>query len=86
MALNIKDPETSRLARELAATTGETITEAARRAFEERLARLHAERTRDTEAKLREVRKIQEHFASLPIGDDRTPDEIIGYDEHGLPT
>lgn len=42
MALNIKDTETDRLARELAAATGESITVAARRALEERLQRVRA--------------------------------------------
>ena len=45
MALNIKDPEADRLARALAAATGESITVAARAAFAERLARVQA---RDT--------------------------------------
>ena len=42
MALNIKDPDTDRLARELAALTGESITTAARRALEERLERVQS--------------------------------------------
>ena len=42
MALNIEDPETDRLARELAQATGESITEAAKTAIEERLARVRA--------------------------------------------
>ena len=37
MALNIKSAETDRLARELAALTGESITEAVTRALEQRL-------------------------------------------------
>ena len=40
MALNIKDPETERLATELAALTGETKTRAVRVALEERTQRL----------------------------------------------
>ncbi len=40
MALSIKDLETERLARTLAALTGETITVATRRALEERLRRI----------------------------------------------
>lgn len=39
MALNIKDPEADRLARALAAQTGETITEAVIKALRERLKR-----------------------------------------------
>jgi hypothetical protein len=30
------------------------------------------------------IRAIQEAVAQLPVLDDRPPDEIIGYDEHGL--
>ena len=40
MALNIKNPEVERLASELAALTGESKTEAVRRALEERKARV----------------------------------------------
>jgi antitoxin VapB len=40
MSLNIKDPETHRLARELAVRTGESMTEAVRRALRERLDRV----------------------------------------------
>jgi antitoxin VapB len=39
MALSLKDPETDRLARALAALTGETLTEAIRKALAERLER-----------------------------------------------
>ena len=43
MALNIRNPETDRLAREVASITGETKTEAVTRALEDRLARLRRE-------------------------------------------
>lgn len=42
MALNIEDPETGRLARELSAATGESITVAAGVALAERLGRVRA--------------------------------------------
>ncbi len=32
------------------------------------------------------IMNIAHHCASLPVDDDRTADEILGYDEHGLPT
>ena len=83
MALSIKHPEADRLARELARTTGETITEAVLKAIRERLVR---ETGRDPDAVLAEIRRIQEEVAQLPVFDDRTADEIIGYDDHGLPT
>ena len=83
MALSIKDPETDRLARALADATGESITEAIRRALEERLAR---ETARHTHYPLETaVRRVQERLGSLPVLDRRDPDELLGYDEHGVP-
>jgi antitoxin VapB len=32
-----------------------------------------------------EVRRIQERVARLPMLDPRPADQILGYDEHGLP-
>jgi antitoxin VapB len=32
-----------------------------------------------------ELDEIAQHCARLPALDPRTPDEILGYDEHGLP-
>jgi antitoxin VapB len=83
MPLSIKDPDTERLARDLARRTGETITVATRRALEERLRRIGSanEKTR----LLDDLAEIRLRCAALPIIDDRQPDEIIGYDEHGLP-
>lgn len=83
MALSIKDPETDRLARALADTTGESLTEAIRRALEERLARETQQRTKYR--LVTAVKRVQERLASLPVLDDRDADAIIGYDEHGLP-
>jgi antitoxin VapB len=82
MALNIKDPETDRLARELAAATGESITVAARRAIEERLQRVRARA--DAERRL-DLIDLIERARSRPDLDTRSAEEIIGYDEYGLP-
>jgi antitoxin VapB len=83
MALNIKSAETDRLVRELAALTGESITEAVTRAVELRLQ--HERQAHDTsrERLHRQLRAIQAEFAQAPILDDRTPDELLGYNEHG---
>lgn len=83
MALSIKDPETERLARTLAARTGETITIATRRALEERLKKMgsHAKKA----ALLEDMEAMQRRLSTLPVLDDRSPDEIIGYDENGVP-
>lgn len=83
MALNIKDPETDRLARELADVTGESITVAARRAIEERLARVRARASEvPTRAQLLELVRRGRERTML---DERGADEIVGYDEVGLP-
>ncbi len=83
MAISLKDPEADRLAREVAARTGETLTAAVIVALRERLARLKGQRRRRL---LRdELRDIARRCAALPTLDDRTADEILGYDEQGLP-
>ncbi|CDZ26788.1 Rv0623 family protein transcription factor [Neorhizobium galegae bv. officinalis] len=83
MALSIKDPDTEKLARELAARTGETITLATRRALEERLKRMGSEAAKA--ALLEDMEAMQRRLSALPVLDDRSPDEIIGYDENGVP-
>ncbi len=83
MALSIKNHEADRLARELARTTGESLTEAVLTAIRERLVR---ETGWNPDAVRAEIARIQAELAQAPLLDDRTPDEIIGYDEHGLPT
>ncbi len=83
MALSIKDPEADRLAREVASRTGETLTAAIVSALRERLARL---RSRPGRRRLRDdLREIAKRCSSLPTLDERPADDIIGYDEHGLP-
>jgi antitoxin VapB len=82
MALSIKDRETERLARLLAKRTGETITVATKKALEERLSRVDSVRDPDL---LERMEAISRHCASLPVLDARTPDEVLGYDESGLP-
>lgn len=82
MAISIKDAETDRLARALAAVTGESLTEAIRRSLHERLERESQRARRGIDA---EVRRIQERIARLPTLDSRPADDILGYDEHGLP-
>ena len=85
MALNIRDLEAQRLARELADATGETMTGAVITALRERLERL---RVRQKVGRSERAGRLMEHgkrFSALPVLDPRSPDEIIGYDEAGLP-
>jgi len=84
MPLNIKDAETHELARRLAKLTGESMTKAVKGAVAEKLARVEKARGRTTLADA--LDHIALHCAGLPKTDARTADEIIGYDDSGLPT
>jgi antitoxin VapB len=82
MAINIKDPKTDSLAREVAKRTGETITDAIRNALQERLQRLASKSAAPT--KRDKLYEILERVDALPRLDSRTDDEILGY-ENGIP-
>ena len=83
MALSIKHPEADQLARELAAETGESLTDAVIAALRERLERQRGQRGR---RRLREdIARIQQRYQQLPIRDARSADDILGYDDLGLP-
>lgn len=83
MALNIRNKETEDLAEAIASLTGETKTEAVTRALRDRLTRLRRERARRSLAD--DLDAIALQCARLPVLDQRSDDEILGYDEHGLP-
>jgi antitoxin VapB len=83
MPLNIRNEQAEQLASALAKLTGETKTEAVTQALRERL-----ERVRRARAKRRladELDKIALHCSNRPVRDRRSADEILGYDENGLP-
>lgn len=82
MALNIKDPETDRLARELADRMGTSITTALRTALEERLARTKPR----LDTVYTDLIAIGERGRARPMLNDLTEDEILGYDESGIPS
>lgn len=82
MPLNIKDNEAHILARKLAEATGESLTQAVKISLEERLARIqvaNGPRLADL------LDRIALDCASLPVLDPRLPEEILDYDENGLP-
>jgi antitoxin VapB len=83
MALSIKNPETERLARQLARETGESITDAIQHALKERIERLPQQRRgRIMTEKLEDIlRRVD----ALPTLDTRPEDEILGYDRQGIP-
>jgi antitoxin VapB len=85
MALSIKSPEADELARQLAATTGESITAAVIVAMRERLHR-EKQRQANRQMLIADLMAIADHCASLPVLDTRTEDEIMGWDQNGLPS
>ncbi len=65
MAFHIRDPETDRIVRDLAAKTGASLTDAVREAAAEKLARVERTLQRADKRPLREqVRDIQERVAA----------------------
>lgn len=80
MALSIKSDDADRMARELAELTGESITEAVTEAL---ASRLEVERRRRRAR--RSALDLVEEFGRLPVLDDRSPEEILGYDGSGVP-
>ena len=80
--LNIKNPETRRLATELSRLTGETVTEAVTVALRERLERERKALKPRTGAE--RLMAIAEEFSHLPVLDAREPDDML-YDKGGLP-
>lgn len=83
MALNIKNPQTEHLAHLLAQETGESLTEAVTTALQERLAAVRRMAERDQ--LIASVESIQDMLAAIPDRDTRTAEEILDYDEFGLP-
>lgn len=83
MPLNIKDDTTHHLARELATLTGESLTKAVKHAVQDKLKVVKQQRTSSLAD---ELDRIALHCASLPQKGNSTSDEILGYDENGLPS
>lgn len=79
MGDNMGDQDSEAQARGIAAMSGETADEAPGDKVRQRLRQLEGLSLFDA------IMEISHHSASLPNYDPRTADEIIGYDEHGLP-
>jgi len=84
MALNIRNRQAEELAVALARLTGETKTQAVTRALQDRLERLR--RHRSGRSLAAELDDLALHCASLPILDDRSSEEILGYNDTGIPS
>jgi len=83
MALSIQDPETEQLAYDLAQRTGKSVDIAVRHALEERLQRLTPD-IRKT-VLLEDMAASRRRWSAMPVLDRRHVNDIINYDENGLP-
>jgi len=84
MALSIRNPKAEQLAREVAAQSGETMTAAIIHALEERLQRLTGMRVAPD--LVAEIQEVSRRCRALPDLDERTGDQILGYDDAGVPS
>src|SRR3954471_17593248 len=84
--LNLKNPEVYRLASELAAATGESMTEAVRLSLQERLDRVNKSQAVEVERRIRRVHELAAMIRSLaPPGYFGQDFDELMYDENGLP-
>ena len=89
--ITIDDPETERLVRELADRRGESVGAVVRSAVLAQapapMPPAPAPTTPEEQARRHAILvEIQERMGRLPVLDTRSADEIIGYDEDGIPT
>jgi antitoxin VapB len=84
MALSIKHPDADKLARELARRQGRSITDAVIAALESELQR-EKQRSRPAGTTDR-LLAIARRYSALPDCDRRSDEQILGYDDEGLPT
>jgi antitoxin VapB len=83
------DPETERLAHKVAEAMGKPLPEIVKEAIAAKAeavgVSLQAQRGLSREERLARMTAITDRFAELPVRDTRSPEEIIGYDEFGVP-
>ena len=85
MAINIKNREVETLLEEIKHATGRGPTAVMLELLRKEVERIR--RARDIEERSRRIDEIvRRSSAKWPAGEGPTPDEIIGYDEDGLPT
>jgi antitoxin VapB len=78
--LYIKNPAAHSLAEKVSKKMGVTLTEAVIRSLQIQV------RGQARPIDWKRVNGIQKKIAAMPVLDARTPDEILGYDEFGLPS
>lgn len=82
MALNIKNAETERLARELARRRKKSITEVVTDALRKEVERERRRPPKESrETFLRALREVGERGSRHPVIDTRSDDDMLGYDD-----
>ncbi len=81
MALSIRNKTAEKLARELASLTGMSMTDSIISALEEKLQKTRKKKS--LPGLFDELLTISKRCGELPDLDNRSTDEILGYDEHG---
>ena len=82
MTVLIRDEDADRMIRQLAERTGETITDAVKGAVSEKLARTPLSQDEIAERRAK-IEAILARLDAMPTVDDRSADEIIGYNDKG---
>jgi antitoxin VapB len=85
MSINIKNKEAEALVAELKARTGKGTTDLLLELLRRERDRLKLMEHDEVQRALDDLRWLQETWRSLPVVDPRTPDEILQFDENGLP-
>lgn len=88
MGMNIQDPQAHKMALELATLTGKSLTDAVKMALQQTLDQVKANQQTSPQSRplVERLNEIALRCAALPNYDDRSADEILGYDDHGLPS
>ena len=87
MALSIKNAEVEELARELARRRRISVTEAIRQSLEREVARDRRIPRQEGSDLYRSLLAISEAAAKIPLREKAlSEDEVLGYDEFGIPT
>jgi antitoxin VapB len=84
MSLIIDHPDADRLAHELMDHTGETLNQAVVNALRQQLQQERAKKQAAVNLK-QQILAIGQECANLPLLDSRPVEEILGYDEIGVP-
>ena len=85
MSIDLKNEEAERLVAELTKKTGKGTTDLLLDLLRREKARLDEDRRKRISEGLAADRRLQEAWSRLPVIDPRPLDELIEYDENGLP-